>query len=205
MTKNKKDFSTVYFDVGGVLLIDFIDWKIKDLAVKYSVDENQLFDAKRKLRPLADSGKISDPEFWKSLLASVHITADNDDIALESYMRTIDGGIEIARQLKANGYNIAILSNDSVEMSNHRRRKYGFDKLFDHIVISCYHGVIKPDRRIYEIALHEMNTKPEQAIFIDDRQTNIDAANELGITGIFFENSDQLIKTLTELGVNITG
>ena len=118
-------------------------------------------------------------------------------------MKKIDGGLDIARQLKANGYKIVILSNDSVEMSNHRRKKYGFDDLFDNLIISCYYGVIKPDRKIYDIALNEMKIKPEQAIFIDDRQENIDTANMLGITGIFFENSTQLRNRLTELSVNI--
>ncbi|MDX9883560.1 MAG: HAD family phosphatase [Prolixibacteraceae bacterium] len=200
---NKK-FPTVFFDVGGVLLIDFIDWKIKDLAAKYATDENLLFDAKNKFRPMADRGEISDPEFWEWLLKTADISADKEDIDLGPYMKTVDGGIDIARELKTNGYTIAILSNDSVEMSNHRRRKYGFDDLFDHIVISCYHGVNKPERRIYEIALNEMDIKPEQAIFIDDRQENIDAANNLGITGILFENASQVRNRLTGLGIVLT-
>lgn len=197
----KNDFSTVFFDVGGVLLIDFIDWKIKDLAVKYSADENLLFDAKNKFRPMADRGEISDPEFWKLLLETVNISADRNDIDLDPYMKPVDGGIDIARELKANGYTIAILSNDSVEMSNHRRKKYGFDNLFDRIVISCYCGVNKPESRIYEIALNELNVKPEQAIFIDDRQENIDTATNLGIMGILFESATQVRNRLAELGV----
>lgn len=200
----EKDFSAVFFDVGGVLLIDFIDWKIKDLAVKYSVEEDLLFDAKSKFRPMADRGEISDPEFWKLLLKTVNIIADDDDIDLELYMKTVDGGIDVARKLKANGYKIAILSNDSVEMSNHRRKRYVFDELFDQITISCYHGVNKPEKKIYEIALNEMSIKPEQTIFIDDRQENVDTANALGITGIFFESSTQLLNRLAELGIALT-
>ncbi len=198
-----KDLKTVFFDVGGVILIDFIDWKIKDLAVKYSADEKLLFEAKKKFRPLADGGRISDPEFWKHVLGSIGVTADDDDIDLEPYMKPVEGGLEIALDLKAKGYRIAILSNDSVEMSNHRRRKYDFDNIFDHIIISCYHGIIKPDTGIYEIALKEMNVKPEQAVFIDDRQENIDTANKIGISGIFFENSSQVRKQLKELGIDI--
>ena len=199
MKESKSNFTTVFFDVGGVLLIDFIDWKIRDLAAKYSIHESLLFSAKKQLRPLADSGKISDPEFWTSLLKTVDIVADKDDIDLEPYMKPIDGGIDIVKQLKANGFTVAILSNDSVEMSNHRRKKYGFDDLFDKIIISCYHGVIKPDSRIYEIAVNELNVKPGQSIFIDDRQDNIDAANKAGITGIFFENSTRVKEKLAAL------
>ena len=86
-------------------------------------------------------------------------------------------------------------------MSNHRRKKYGFDDLFDRIIISCYCGVNKPESRIYEIALNELNVKSEQAIFIDDRQENIDAATNLGIMGILFESATQVRNRLAELGV----
>ena len=88
-------------------------------------------------------------------------------------------------------------------MSNHRRQKYGFDNIFDHIIISCYHHVIKPNRRFYEIALEEMNVTPEESVFIDDRKENVDTANNVGINGIFFENSTQVTHRLKELRINI--
>ena len=203
MKGNTREITTIFFDVGGVLLIDFIDWKIKDLAAKYSVEESLLFEAKKNLRPKADAGELSDPDFWKLLLKTVDITADDDDIDLEPYMKKVDGGLDIVNKLKESGYKIAILSNDSVEMSNHRRQKYGFDNIFDHIIISCYHHVIKPNRRIYEIALEEMNVTPEESVFIDDRKENVDTANSVGITGIFFENSTQVTNRLKELRINI--
>lgn len=48
-----------------------------------------------------------------------------------------------------------------------------------------------------------MQIKAEEAIFIDDKQINIDAANELGIHGITFTSYDQLINDLEKMNILI--
>ena len=200
----KKDqISTIFFDVGGVLLTDFIEAKVMDLAKKYRVDSNVLLKAKQKYRPLADEGRISDPEFWQQVLKSVNVTAVENDWNLDAYMEEIDGGIEIARKLKQNGYQIAILSNDSKQMSAQRRKKYGFDDLFHNIFISYMYGVIKPDPEIFKIALNELNVLPQQCVFLDDRKDNVKSSQQLGIQSVLFENSQQVINELKNFGLEI--
>ena len=56
----------------------------------------------------------------------------------------------------------------------------------DTITISGEEGVMKPDERIYRIALGRLNVEPNEAIFVDDFSENVVAARMLGMTGVHF-------------------
>lgn len=197
----KPDIKTIFFDVGGVILVDFIDQKLIDLAKKYDINPNPLLNVREKYRPLADLGLISDSEFWFKALMEVGVKAVTEDFEIESYMQQIDGTLNIVNKLKQKGYQIAILSNDSKDMALSKRKKYNFDELFDDVIFSCELGIKKPDFEIYRIASNRLNTSPEQVVFIDDRLENIEAARKTGMYSILFRNPDQLGKELNQLNV----
>ena len=60
---------------------------------------------------------------------------------------------------------------------------------------------IKPDPEIYKKALKRMKLKPEETVFIDDIKKFVKGAEKIGIKGIHFKNSKQLIKDLKKLNV----
>jgi FMN phosphatase YigB (HAD superfamily) len=58
---------------------------------------------------------------------------------------------------------------------------------------------VKPDPKIFEIVLEELKSKPNETLFIDDNFEYVTAAGDLGITGIHFQNADQLTSRLIKL------
>jgi HAD superfamily hydrolase (TIGR01509 family) len=202
--QNIPNIRTIFFDVGGVLLIDFIDNKIIDLAKKYHKDPEALLNARKKHRPYADRGQISDSDFWKIIFSEGEIKATEEDWEIDSYMEEIDGTRDIIESLKLNAFDIAILSNDSKEMFIKKRKRFGFDELFPDIIISSEHGVIKPYPEIYWIALKRLNTVPERSVLIDDRLENIKAAADIGMETILFQNADQLKEEFYNLGIHLS-
>jgi len=96
----KSNIKAVYFDVGGVLLEDFIEKKILDLARQYGKNAAEMLQLRKKYRPLADAGKISDMDFWHSVLRDVGVAASEKDCELAAYMRPVAGGLELAKKLK---------------------------------------------------------------------------------------------------------
>lgn len=72
-------------------------------------------------------------------------------------------------------------------------KKYGF---FDVTVFSCMEGLIKPDRKIYEITLKRLGVKPKEAVFIDDKEENVNSAKNIGINTILFKDLEQFKKEL---------
>jgi len=194
----------ILFDVGGVLVTDMIDKKIRDLAARHSVPLDRMLRTRWELRVEADRGHVSDPGFWQQVLQEVGVAAGPADLEIESYMHAIDGTLDIVRELKEIGLKLGILSNDSVEMGATRRRLFGFDDLFDAVIISSAVGMIKPEEGIYVLACRRLNLDPSQCAFIDDRPENVEAAQRLGIIGILFHNAADLRVALRQTGVPIT-
>lgn len=97
-------------------------------------------------------------------------------------------------KLKDKGYNLYILSNITRESCEYVNDTIDINKVFNGGVYSYQVNLIKPDRRIYELIVKKYNLNKEETIFFDDRQKNIDAANEFGIRGILFRNIDDIEK-----------
>ena len=59
----------------------------------------------------------------------------------------------------------------------------------------------KPDQKIYAILLERYKLLPDQCVFIDDRQENLNTAKEMGITTILFTSAAQVCEELKHTGV----
>ncbi len=116
-------------------------------------------------------------------------------------------GLQLIRQLKKLGYKIYILSNwDPSSFPLFVKSfpdffTYEGKDLFDGIMISGQQHVVKPEAQIYLDCLSKFNISASQAIFIDDTQENIQAAEKLGIASILCINKNiaQVKKQLIEL------
>ena len=73
--------------------------------------------------------------------------------------------------------------------------------LFDGIVTSGDCGYRKPDPQIFEYLLETYGLNPEQCIFLDDKQSSVQGAERLGITGIVFDDPERVRNQLKILGV----
>ena len=200
--QQKTPISVIVFDVGGVLSKDMIDTKLIDLATTYNLDINSLLETKSQYRDLADLGEISDSEFWIQILDHFGIQATEADTEIDNYIVLVEGTLTIAKSL-AKQYRMAILSNDSKEMGALRRKKFGFDEIFNPIIISGYFGVKKPNAEIYNILLDKLNLPAEECLFIDNNQDNVDGARSVGIQTIHFESAEQLRRELQALGIEV--
>lgn len=93
---------------------------------------------------------------------------------------------ELVADLKSAGYRLYVLSNMAREFIDFLRRMPVYAN-FDGEVISCEEHVAKPSLEIYRILLSRYGLDPAQTLFIDDRQTNVDAARTLGINAFRFD------------------
>jgi len=93
--------------------------------------------------------------------------------------------VERVRLLKREGYTTGIITNNVAEFGEGWRGLIPVDQLFDFVVDSSSAGVRKPDPRIFEIALRQLDDiPPESTIFLDDYQANVDAARALGMQSV---------------------
>lgn len=93
--------------------------------------------------------------------------------------------VDCVRSLKQDGYPTGIVTNNVKEFGEGWRAMIPVDELFDFVVDSSAVGVRKPDPRIFEIALAQLSgLAPEEVVFLDDYQANVDAARALGMQGV---------------------
>ena len=86
-----------------------------------------------------------------------------------------------ARELKAGGTPIALLTNNVAEWGDNWRSTIPVDELFEIVVDSSAVQLRKPDPAIYLLTCERIGVAPEAAVFLDDNHDNIAAARALGM------------------------
>ncbi|MEV0375960.1 HAD-IA family hydrolase [Streptomyces sp. NPDC050636] len=86
---------------------------------------------------------------------------------------------------------LVLVTNATVELEDDLA-SLGLADFADHVVSSARVGVAKPDRKIYEIAAEQAGVASNRCLFVDDRLENIEAAIELGMTGVHYREPADL-------------
>ena len=127
-------------------------------------------------------------------------------IKISNLQKPIPSTIETIYALKNLGYKIFIFSNIGSNTFEQFKQEYpAIFNLMDGAVVSHLKDewIQKPHTKSYEILLETFQLKPENIIFIDDKMSNITAAQELGFNTIYFTSPKDLTAGLTQLGINV--
>ena len=117
----------------------------------------------------------------------------------EGYVGHTDKLIE---RLDAAGVPLFGLSNMPAEVWPETVERFPVMNRLRDVVVSGEEGVVKPDRRIYEIALERMGQPdPADAFFTDDSLKNVEAAAALGFDAHHFTGTDDLEQALAARGL----
>ena len=102
-------------------------------------------------------------------------------------------------ELKESGFKIFILSNYSEFLFKKHTEPIPFMDKLDGMVVSYEVHMLKPEPGIYEHILKKYSLVPEECLFFDDRQENIDAAIKMGIQSVQVTSEETLVKELEKL------
>jgi putative hydrolase of the HAD superfamily len=104
--------------------------------------------------------------------------------------------LALSRDLRGAGYKTAILSNMERRMLAVMREKLHWLDEFEVQMYSCEVGMAKPDAKIYLECCHRLGCRPEDVLFLDDKQVNTDAAKSIGMQSyVFASGVDQIMMT----------
>lgn len=148
----------------------------------------------------------SEEDYWNDIIRREDLNETVDSLKLK-FIDAIVGYqnvIGIAMNLYQNGYKTGILSNHSISWFEAIKKKLSLNKSFDdsNVIISQAVKVAKPNREIYEHLVSIFpDIQPNDIIFFDDKQANVDAAKELGISAYKYNSlTDQEDKIWEILG-----
>lgn len=193
---------TILFDLGGVYLNRGL-WKFWDyMEDAFKIPAQEIRKNFLKYYKPYFSGKISEKKFWEQHLRDLKIKKDWRELreVAINYFEPQKGMPELIKSLRKN-YQVGLLSDQTKEWWPYLDKKYAISKNFDFTIISYKTGFHKPQPEIYEIAIKKSGCKPQEILFIDDLEHNLEPAKSLGMKTLFFENPTQIKKELKKLGI----
>lgn len=203
-----KEIRNIIFDIGNVLVrFDPLDYLIRTYGEDFETIKilhlNVFASEEWKL---LDQGLLTTEE----AVARIEERIPQYKDAVEKIMRTwetflieeITTSAYFLRKFKELGYRIYALSNYPERGFLYTESTYPVFELFDGKVISYDVKQVKPGKRIYEILLEKYQLKAEECIFIDDTLANIKSAEELGMKGIHYLHSNQLMELYLRLSAS---
>jgi putative hydrolase of the HAD superfamily len=98
--------------------------------------------------------------------------------------------IETLSQLKTDGYKMALISNCSMEPPMLWPNS-PLAPFFDALFFSSITGIQKPDPRIFQMAAEQLGVKPEDCLFVDDKDNNLTAAAALGMSAVLYSSPEE--------------
>jgi 2-haloacid dehalogenase len=130
-----------------------------------------------------------------------HLIQVYDEHWEDSNAGSIEGTVELVYKLKQAGYPLYLLSNFSCEKFPLIQQRYDFLQIFDDMIISGEHNLVKPDPAIYRLTLKRINRIAPECVFIDDSLPNIETAKGLGFQAIHFVSPEDLKTALYSMNI----
>jgi putative hydrolase of the HAD superfamily len=155
-----------------------------------------------------DRGDLTGLAFWQKFVSDAGLGLSDHEITQlnhwDARMWSTVNQEMLAwhKRLKENGLRTGILSNMGDSVLEIILEKFAWIADFDVLIWSYQHGMVKPDRAIYELLLDRLGAAPEETLFLDDKLENIEGARHLGIQGLQFSTVDQLRQDLISSGMD---
>lgn len=190
-------------DYDGVITLPSRDGSTTELLARaMGVDHIEAQMVFREFWPRYMRGKAEETELWETAEAKIgrKIPAEHRNIWLIwDQLQPLPEIRELIRKLRAAGYRVGLLTNITDIAEADVRSHGGYDG-FDFEVQSCKVGFAKPEPEIYQLAMtHFPDAKPEEIVFVDDREKNLVPAQELGMQTLLAVSPQQIIADITKL------
>jgi len=194
---------SVIFDWGGVLTDDPAPGLVQYCAAALGVSEEQYTEAYGKFEVDFRKGAISEDSFWAQLCGELNVPKPAIPslwgAAFAAVYKPKEDMFSLVSLLRNNGYKTALLSNTEIPaMQYFYQQQYD---MFDVLIFSCWEGLKKPERKIYELTLERLDSRANQSVFIDDKSRCIKGAQEVGLNAILFQSVSRTKEKLASLGV----
>ena len=194
--------TAIFFDVGNVLvevcygqLISTLktDSAINSRAVDRLVDEDELIIRYRL-------GRISSESFFTAAKKMLGFNGSLQEMEKLwcGIFKPIEENLACVKNLSRR-FPLGLISNTNQSHCSYLESHYDVFDYFDCKIYSHLEGLMKPDPKIYELALERMNVSAKEALFIDDELDNIKTAESLGFNSIHLEDPSALPERLKQV------
>jgi putative hydrolase of the HAD superfamily len=205
---SSSDITTLFLDIGGVLLTNGWDHNIRTRAAeKFDLDYDEMNERHHLTFDTYEEGKLSLNEYLNRVVFYEKRSFSQEEFKAFMYAQSqpFPEMLELMLGLKNQyGLEVAAVSNEGRELTVYRVGQFKLSTFIDFFVSSCFVHYRKPDADMYRIALDIAQTRPEQVVYIDDRAMFVEVARGLGITGIIHTSYDETRIALEGWGLRLS-
>jgi putative hydrolase of the HAD superfamily len=203
--KKNIPITTLFLDVGGVLLTDGWDHHARKRAAKhFRLDWVEMQERHELNFETHEEDKITFQEyldrvvFWQKR----PFTRAEFRQFMFAQSKSFTEMIELVRNLKTKcKLKIFVVSNEARELNAYRIRKFKLAGFVDAFVSSSFVHIRKPDADIFRLALDIAQVPARQVVYIEDTPMFIQVAEGLGIRSILHTDYKSTCAKLASLGL----
>jgi len=186
--KRTAPLTTLFVDIGGVLLSDGWDHHARRRATKHFKLQWAEMQERHSLNfATYEEGKLTLNEYLARVVfyQKRSFTRAQFRHFMFAQSKPYPEMIELIARLKVqHGLKIVVVSNEAREVNAYRIHKFKLDGFVDAFVSSCFVHLRKPDADIFRLALDIAQTPAEQVVYIDNTAMFVQIAEDLGIRSI---------------------
>lgn len=193
----------LFWDIGGVLLTNGWDREQRaQVLASFGLDAAEFTERHKLAAPELELGRMTLAEYMDQTVfyEPRDFTPAEFRAAMEAVSQPHPKSLALARELSA-GIRMYALNNEGRDLNEYRIATCGLQEFLLAFFTSCYLGVLKPNPAIYRLGLSFAGVRPEEAVMIDDRAQNVQAARSVGMHAVQFRDAAGLRAELAALGV----
>lgn len=209
LEKKGSGIRAVVLDYGEVLCERPQKDALQRMAQVIGIDLERFFDLYGTSRDPYDRGVISPDEYWEDFAKRAGASIDASvvkqlrSLDTEMWSSTSPDMMEWVDRLNESELTTAVLSNMQHDMAAYARKHFPWFAHLDYQILSCELRLIKPDPAIFHETVRRVGVRPEEALFVDDKEANVNAAREMGLVAVRFQSPKQLRGQLEQMGFEV--
>ena len=192
----------VVLDIGSVL--EIIDDSVfpAPFEQRHGLLPGSVHSGAASLPGNAGTGELTEPEIRAHWQQHLRLSDAQVDQLMADYWRWYVGSLDQALfdwfAAQRPRFRTGIVSN-SGPGAREAERCWGFEDITDDIVYSHEVGLLKPDPRIFALAAERLGVLPEEVVFLDDVEANVDAARASGWHAVLHRSTPESIREMERL------
>ena len=203
--KDTTQITTLFVDVGGVLLTNGWDHHARSRAAKnFQLPWAEMEERHRLVFETHEEGKLTFEEYlgWVVFYQKRPFTRDQFRHFMFAQSKPYPKMIDLVAQLKIrHELKIAVVSNESREVNAYRIRKFKLNGFVDSFISSCFVHIRKPDADIFRLALDIAQAPAQHVVYIENTPMFVQIAEGLGIRSILHTDYKSTCTKLASFGL----
>ncbi len=203
----RQDISTLFLDIGGVLLTNGWDrHERRRAAERFDLAPDDLDERHHLTFDTYEEGKLTLDQYLDRVIFHQERSFGREDFKqfMFGQSQPFPAMMNFVSGLKKRyGLRVVAVSNEGKELNEHRVATYGLKDFIDFFVSSCYVHMRKPDEDMFRLALNCSQSVPERTVYLDDRKMFVEVACSMGIHGVHHRDVSGTKRALADLGLAV--